>query len=59
MLLKKIYISKYIVDDEGISSHSDEENMLGKIQGKRILIMKKALVRKFWKKFKQRKILMK
>ena len=59
MLLKKIYISKYIVDDEGISSHSDEENLLGKIQGKRILIMKKALVRKFWKEFKQRKILMK
>ena len=59
MLLKNIYISKYIVDDEGISSHSDEENLLGKIQGKRILIMKKVLVRKFWKKFKQRKTLMK
>ena len=59
MLLKKKKISKYIVDDEGISSHSDEENMLGKIQGKRILIMKKALVKKFWKKFNQRKILMK
>ena len=59
MLLKNIYISKYIVDDEGISFHSDEENLLGKIQGKRILIMKKVLVRKFWKKFKQRKTLMK
>ena len=59
MLLKKKYISKYIVDDEEISSHSDEENLLGKIQGKRILIMKKVLVRKFWKKFKQRKTLMK
>ena len=59
MLLKKKNISKYIVDDEGISSHSDEENLLGKIQGKRILIMKKVLVRKFWKKFKQRKTLMK
>ena len=59
MLLKKKYISKYIVDGEGISSHSDEENLLGKIQGKRILIMKKVLVRKFWKKFKQRKTLMK
>ena len=61
MLLKKI--PKYIIDDLEIFSdsdieRSDEENLFEKSRWKKILIIEKILIRKFWKKFGSKKILM-
>ena len=62
MLLKKI--PKYIIDDLEIFSdsdieRSDEENLFEKSRWKKILIIEKILIRKFWKKFRWKKNLMK
>ena len=48
-------IPRYIIDDTEVSSDSNEENsdegtLLKKFRWRKILIMKKILMRKFWEK---------
>ena len=53
--IKEKKIPKYIIGDREISpdrENFDEETLLEKIQMEKILIIKKILTRKFWKKFR-------
>ena len=45
-VVKEKKIHNYIIEDVHISSHSDEEDLLYKIQMEKILIMKKILMNK-------------
>ena len=56
-VIKEKNIHSYIIDDVEISSDSDEETLLEKFRWKKILIMKKILIKKFWKKIRWKKIL--
>ena len=58
-VVKDKKINNYITDDVELSSDSDEEDLLEKIQRKKILIVEKILMKKLWKKFGWKKILMK
>ena len=50
-VVKDKKINNYITDDVELSSDSDEEDLLEKIQQKKILIVEKILMKKLWKKF--------
>ena len=54
-VIKEKNIHSYIIDDVEISSDSDEETLLEKFRWKKILIMKKILIKKFWKKIRCKK----